>query len=430
MKRRRLMGKQFAYIVYSITNVNKKYGNSSFVNPLSMSGDGTVTYTSNNTAVATIDNNGNVTIIAPGEAIITASVENTLDFEYENNSASYTLTVAKADGNVSEPPTPKTIVYDGDDYQLINVGIGTGTMLYKFDYDEEWDEIIPIASESETYTIQYKSSENQYYTESSIGTVDVIIQKAQSQYAAPTPVSPLVYDTNAQNLLNEGSTNDGLIWYSTDEINWSTNIPQGTNAGDYEVYWKLVGDYNHTDIDSTLITVTMDKVTPTVTPPIGLTIYYDGDSHELITEGSTYYGTLKYSLDGVNYSTTVPTASAMDDYIIYWMVEGNSNVNDIEPATVKASIGGIIVQNPTINLEYNQIDYDGTAKQPSVEVLDDDNNIILSSEYTVTYSDNVDVGTATVTITDVTGGTYIINGTKTFKIKGTIYLLTPNSLLT
>ena len=70
MKRRRLMGKQFAYIVYSITNVNKKYGNSSFVNPLSISGDGTVTYTSNNTAVATIDNNGNVTIVAPGEATI------------------------------------------------------------------------------------------------------------------------------------------------------------------------------------------------------------------------------------------------------------------------------------------------------------------------------------------------------------------------
>lgn len=416
MERRRLMGKQFAYIVYSITNVNKKYGNSSFVNPLSMSGDGTVTYTSNNTAVAIIDNNGNVTIVAPGEATITATVEDTLDFEYENNSASYTLIVAKADGNVSEPPTPKTIVYDGDDHQLINAGIGTGTMLYKFDYDEEWDEIIPIASEFGTYTIQYKSSENQYYTESSIGTVDVIIQKAQSQYTAPTPVLPLVYNTKAQNLLNEGSTNDGLIWYSTDEINWSTNVPQGTNAGEYRVYWKLVGDYNHTDISSTLITVEMNKVTPTVTPPIGLTIYYDGDSHELITEGSTDYGTLKYSLDGVTYSTSIPTASAMDDYIIYWMVEGNSNVNDIEPATVQTSISGIIVQNPTINLEYNQIDYDGTAKQPSVEVLDDDGNIISSSEYTVTYSDNVDAGTATVIITDVTGGTYIINGTKTFKI--------------
>lgn len=417
MERRRLMGKQFAYIIYSITNVNKKYGNSSFVNPLSMSGDGTVTYTSNNTAVATIDSNGNVTIIAPGEAIITASVEDTLDFEYENNSASYTLIVAKADGNVSEPPTPKTIVYDGDDHQLINAGTGTGTMLYKFDYDEEWDEIIPTASESGTYTIQYKSSENQYYTESSIGTIDVTIQKAQSQYIAPTPISPLIYNTNAQNLLNEGSTNDGLIQYSIDEINWSTNVPQGTNAGEYRVYWKLVGDYNHTDISSTLITIEMDKVTPTVTPPCeGVVIPYDGEIHELIQCGSTDYGTLKYSLDGIIYSTTVPTASAMDDYIIYWMVEGNSNINDIEPATVQASISGIIVQNPTINLEYNQIDYDGTAKQPSVEVLDDDSNIISSSEYTVTYSDNVNVGTATVTITDVIGGTYIINGTKTFTI--------------
>lgn len=46
--------------------------------------------------------------------------------------------------------------------------------------------------------------------------------------------------------------------------------------------------------------------------------------------------------------------------------------------------------------------------------------MILASEYSVSYADNINAGTATVTITDVAGGNYNVSGSTTFTIdKGT-----------
>ena len=46
----------------------------------------------------------------------------------------------------------------------------------------------------------------------------------------------------------------------------------------------------------------------------------------------------------------------------------------------------------------------------------DGTTTIPSSEYTVGYSNNTNVGTATVTITDKSGGNYTVSGSKTFSI--------------
>ena len=74
-----------------------------------------------------------------------------------------------------------------------------------------------------------------------------------------------------------------------------------------------------------------------------------------------------------------------------------------------------IVSNPTITLEKDSYEYDGTEKKPEVTVMYGD-MVIDSKEYTVTYSNNTDVGTATVTITDEAGGNYEVSGSATFKI--------------
>ncbi len=73
------------------------------------------------------------------------------------------------------------------------------------------------------------------------------------------------------------------------------------------------------------------------------------------------------------------------------------------------------VENPTIELSEHQFSYDGTAKEPFVVVKDGD-IIIPSSEYDVSYENNINVGTANVIITDKVGGNYIVNGSATFEI--------------
>ena len=67
-------------------------------NPLTIVGDGTATYSSSNTAVASVvesgEGAGTVTIVGPGEATITATIADGTNYTYaDNNTASYTLTV-------------------------------------------------------------------------------------------------------------------------------------------------------------------------------------------------------------------------------------------------------------------------------------------------------------------------------------------------
>ena len=75
------------------------------------------------------------------------------------------------------------------------------------------------------------------------------------------------------------------------------------------------------------------------------------------------------------------------------------------------------ITNPTIELSENSYEYDGNEKKPTV-VLKDGDLEIDSSEYTISYSNNIDAGTATVTIKNIADGNYIVDGLATFTIAG------------
>ena len=62
--------------------------------------------------------------------------------------------------------------------------------------------------------------------------------------------------------------------------------------------------------------------------------------------------------------------------------------------------------------------YDGTAKEPAVTLEDENGNPIPADEYTVGYSKNINVGTATVTVTAKDDGNYSFSSavTKNFRI--------------
>lgn len=100
------------------------------------------------------------------------------------------------------------------------------------------------------------------------GTTTFQIAKANPTYTAPTGKTGLEYTGEAQALLNAGSTEHGTIKYSLDGENWYTDIPTGTAAQIYTVYWKLDGDTNHSDVVSTSISVEIAAAqVESVTPP-------------------------------------------------------------------------------------------------------------------------------------------------------------------
>ena len=94
------------------------------------------------------------------------------------------------------------------------------------------------------------------------------------------------------------------------------------------------------------------------------------------------------------------------------------------PSSFKVSIAPKTVSGPTITLSETSYVYDGQSKEPTVTVKDGE-MIIPSSEYTVSYSNNTNAGTATVTITDKAGGNYNVSGSVTFTISAADGSLTP-----
>ena len=84
-------------IRYATTSVEKKTADEAFTNPLTKAGDGTVTYASSKTDVATVNaSTGEVTIVGAGTATITATVADSDTYTYATKTASYTLTVTQS----------------------------------------------------------------------------------------------------------------------------------------------------------------------------------------------------------------------------------------------------------------------------------------------------------------------------------------------
>ena len=84
-------------ISFANTTVTKTYGDANFTNAVTKTGDGTVTYASNNTTVATVSSTGLVTIKAAGNATITASVSDGTNYTYPVKNTSFNLVVNKKD---------------------------------------------------------------------------------------------------------------------------------------------------------------------------------------------------------------------------------------------------------------------------------------------------------------------------------------------
>lgn len=58
----------------------------------------------------------------------------------------------------------------------------------------------------------------------------------------------------------------------------------------------------------------------------------------MLNAGSTNDGIIKYSLDGTNWSTSVPTGTEAQTYTVYWKLEGDTNHNDVAQATISVEI--------------------------------------------------------------------------------------------
>ena len=113
----------------------------------------------------------------------------------------------------------------------------------------------------------------------------------------PTARTGLVYNGAAQNLANAGSTNGGTLKYSTDNVNWSNNVPTRTNAGSDTVYWKVVGNDYYYDKSGDNFSVTVAKASGWLSISKPNSSMNEDDVRYIYIDNS-HGGTITYSCSG------------------------------------------------------------------------------------------------------------------------------------
>ena len=276
-----------------------------------------------------------------------------------------------------------------------------------------------VLTKDTDFSVSYESNENAGTGKATIVGIGLYsgqvvknftINKADITPTAPTALENLTYNTQAQTLISAGSAEGGEMQYSLDGQTYAKELPQGTNAGSYTVFYKVVGDDNHNDVAPAFINVAIYKaaLTNVLLQQTNL-VYNQQEQSPVITSvkaGELTVPTTAYTISG-NKATTVGNYEVV--------IEPKDDAQNYDGrATAQWSIIAADAQIFTINLGSTSLVYDGTELKPTVTVKDGSTVLVEGTDYTLTYANNVNVGTATVTATGI--GNYTGTQTKEFSI--------------
>ena len=227
--------------------------------------------------------------------------------------------------------------------------------------------------------------------------------------------TPVITFSNTTSTITITAGDGESIYYTTDGSNpdANSNVYSVPFELTEEKVIKAISKKNYL-IDSEIATLTVEKLaTPTIsfneetrdatiTAAEGVEIYYTTNNTDPTIEESAHAASpivIPHALP----STKIHARAVKSGYI-------NSDI------ATKKDIPAKVITNPTIILAEDEFVYDGSAKEPAITVKDED-VIVSADEYVVTYSNNTNAGTASITVADKADGDYQVNdGSKTFTI--------------
>ena len=241
--------KAAATIAFETQEVVKSLNDAAFTIQLTNTGDGTVSYESSNTNVATVNaSSGEVSIQGGGEATITATVTDKADsnYNYAEKTASFMVRVENLEMEVTvEGYTGR---YDGQAHGISitvktpeDATIKYGTQEGTYDLDAS-----PTYTNAGSYTVYYQITKDKYKTVT--GSATVVIEKAEAELAWTDEYMGYVMGTSwwGPRLLNP---NNLKIIYESDNKRVATIDQEGkvtaVGPGDCLIKAIFEGDDNY-----------------------------------------------------------------------------------------------------------------------------------------------------------------------------------------
>ena len=130
------------------------------------------------------------------------------------------------------------------------------------------------------------------------GKTTIKVNKADPAFTAPTAQENLTYTGQEQALITAGMTDYGTMQYSlTENGTYSQDIPTGTDAGAYTVWYRVIGDANHNDTKPASVAVRIGQKPLTITRVTAESKPYDGTKNADISSVTFDNVTLKRGTD-------------------------------------------------------------------------------------------------------------------------------------
>lgn len=198
-------------------------------------------------------------------------------------------------------PTEMSMTYGGAGTLLVKVAKETGTGAVNFQWYKVEDGKEKAVGGATTknqfdlsaqklsagrHTFRFSATCNGY--EKMSQDIVVTVQTANisaSLITPPTAQENLTYTGQEQALITAGSvTSGGTMQYSlTENGTYSQDIPTGTDAGAYTVWYQVIGDENHNDTAPASVAVRIGQKPLTITGVTAASKLYDGTKNAGIT---------------------------------------------------------------------------------------------------------------------------------------------------
>ena len=244
------------------------------------------------------------------------------------------------------------------------------------------------------------------------------IKKGVATFIAPVMNNTNIFYNGAEQALYDtlGSTDDGTVMYKVNDGEWLSYIEPKKDVGEYDVYYKVVGDSNHNDVPETFAyTVT---ISPLDFGSDSFMVEY-GDHYTgktAVYDGTSKYPNLKVGFDLDDDGRIDLELKLYYEYIDSFSTWDFTNAGEKEVLLTAAGINFTgefhdiitITPKPVGELQISHDKsvppvYDGESHVPTVTVKDGDKVLTEGVDYEISWdsSDFITAKTYTATITGI-----------------------------
>jgi uncharacterized protein YjbI with pentapeptide repeats len=404
-------------IINATSSYTKTYGDASFnLNAISNNTETSITYSSSNTSVATVNSSGQVTIIAAGSATITLS--QTATTNYNSGTANVSITVNKITTAISATSS-YTKTYGDASFNLNATTNNTETSITYSSSNTSVatvnlsGRVTIVGAGSATITLSQTATTN--YTLGS-STVSITVNKITTAINTISSYTKSFGDASF-NLNATTNNTETPITYSSSNTSVATVNSTGqvsiVGLGSATITLSQTSTTNYT-LGSSTVSIAVNKATTTISAISSYTKTYGDASFNLNPTSNNTETSITYSSD----NTSVVTVNSSGEVTIVGAGLATMTLSQTEttnynsgskniPITVNKATPTIIVTTPIIKLyEDSSFNLNATSNNNETSItytIDDTNEVQLDSNGQVNI---VGSGSSTITVSQIETSNY------------------------